>query len=138
MTKKALALFALLSLAAPACTITTTTREVGSVASDGSVYLGWNLIDNKGNDQDTFDIGANLGAYSTIRLHAEHPITFGQVLVIFADGERWIAPAPQALAEGEWSAPIPLPKGPRAIHSVVVNGRSTAGLLSRLEVYGTR
>lgn len=145
MTKQALSiLFALsaLSLAAPACVITNTTRDVGSTASDGTVYLGWNLIgrekDPNANDEDTYDIGAGLGNYSAIRFKAEKPIAFAQVLVIFANGERWVAPAPAALGNNEWSAPIQLPGGPRPIHSIVVTGRSTASLLSRLEIHGYR
>lgn len=138
MTKNALVLLSLLSLAAPACTITTTTRDVGSVSTDGSVYLGWNLIDNKGNDSDTYDIGAQLGAYSAIRLHADKPVELGQVQVVFADGERWLAPAPAAMNGDEWSAPIPLPRGPRPIHSVVIAGKATTSLLARVEIYGYR
>jgi hypothetical protein len=143
MTKNALVMLAVLSLGAPACTVTTTSRDVGSVASDGSVYLGWNLVgrdhkDPNVNDSDTYDIGQQVGAFSAIRLHAEKPLTLAQVLVIFADGERWVAPAPPALGQDQWSAPIPLPRGQRAIHSIVVAGRPNTDLLSRLEIYGTR
>lgn len=128
-------------LAAPACTITTTNRDVGSVAADGTVYLGWHLMnrDNKaGNDQETFDIGAQVGGFSTLRLHADKPMTLAQVLVIFANGERWTAPAPAALGNDEWSQPIQLPGGPRPIHSIVVTGRSTTSLLAKLELHGGR
>lgn len=143
MNKNALALLALLSLI-PACTVTTTgAREVGSVAADGSVYLGWHLINrdnkkNNGNDLETYDIGANLGNFSTIRLHSEKPVTIAQLHVIFANGERWDAPAPAAMNNDEWSAPIQLPGGPRPIHSIQFVGRSTTALLSKVEIYGGR
>ncbi|MGZ3423620.1 MAG: hypothetical protein ACXVEF_18305 [Polyangiales bacterium] len=142
MTKNALVMLAVLSLGAPACVVTTTTRDVGSLNADGTVYLGWNLVggDNKtgANDQDTYYVGQQVGAFSAIRLHSEKPISVAQVLVVFADGERWIAPVPAQLGNDQWTAPIPLPRGPRAIHSIVVFGRSTAALLSRLEIHGTR
>ena len=136
-----LSLAALASMAAPACVVTTTNRDVGSVAADGTVYLGWNLIgrekDPSANDQDTYDVGAQLGTFSSIRLRAEKPVVIAQVLVIFADGERWNAPAPAELGTDQWSAPIQFP-GPRAIHSIVVSGRPTTSLLSRLEIHGNR
>jgi hypothetical protein len=142
MTKKILLLLGLLSIAAPACVVRTTNREVGSVSSDGSVYLGWHLLarDNRGggDDQETYDIGAHLGPFSAIRLHADRPVTLTQVLVIFADGERWVAPAPQVLGQDEWTNPIFLPRAPRPIHSIVVFGRSTTSLLAHLEFYGSR
>ncbi len=142
MKKNAVALLCLLSLASSACVVTTTTRDVGSVAADGSVYLGWHLIarDNKSNvnDEETYDVGAQLGNFSALRLHADKPIQFAQVLVIFANGERWVAPAPPELGTDAWSQPIPLPGGPRAIHSVVVTGKSATSLLARLEIHGVR
>lgn len=134
--KNALVLLAL-SIAAPACVVTTTSRDVGSVAADGSVYLGWHLLKNT-NDTETYEVGSQLGGFSTVRLHAEKPLALGQVLVIFADGERWVAPAPAALGQEEWSSPIPLPGGPRAIHSVVVQGRATTSQLAKLEIHGGR
>jgi hypothetical protein len=123
--------------------VTTTTRDVGAVNADGTVYLGWNLIGKDGgkgnpNDSDTYDIGAQMGNFSALRLHSEKPIAFAQILVVFADGERWVAPGPAAMGAEEWSQPIPLPRGPRPIHSVVVTARSTNSLLSRLEIHGTR
>jgi hypothetical protein len=143
MNKRVFMMLCLVSLAVPACVVTTTNRDVGSVASDGTVYLGWNLIgrdggNNKPNDQDTYDIGAHLGSFSAIRLHVEKPIAFAEVLVIFANGERWVAQVPPVLNNEEWSPAIPLPGGPRQIHSIVVTGRSTTSLLSRLEIHGFR
>lgn len=143
MNKHVFAMLTLLSLAAaPACVVTTTTREVGSVAADGSVYLGWNLIGNDGGksnpfDTDTYDIGANFGGFSMLRLHADKPVAFAQIQVIFADGERWIAQGPPSLNADETSAPIVLPGG-RAIHSVVIVGRATNSLLTKVEIYGLR
>jgi hypothetical protein len=143
MKKNALVLLSVLALATPACVITATPpRDVGSVNADGSVYLGWHLIarDDKShpNDVETYEVGAQLGNFSTIRLHSEKPIALAQVLVIFANGERWVAPAPPALGAEEWSAPIQLSGGPRPIHSIVVTGRSTTSLLSKLEINATR
>ena len=142
MNKTALVLLAALALAAPAGTITSHSRDGGSVASDGSVYLGWHLLNKdgkvNGNDEESYAVGAQLGSFSAIRLHADKPVALAQVLVIFANGERWVAPAPQELGADQWSAPIPLPGGPRAIHSVVVHGRSTTSILSHFEIYGSR
>lgn len=144
MNKNTFVLLSVLSLALPACVVTTTApRDVGSVAADGSVYLGWHLINrgnnaNGGNDQETYDVGAQVGAFSTIRLHGDKPIALAQVLVIFANGERWTAPAPAQLGNDEWSAPIQLPGGPRPIHSIVIFGRSTTSLLAHLEIHGGR
>jgi hypothetical protein len=143
MKKHLFVMLSVLSLAAPACVIRDTSRDVGSVASDGTVYLGWNLIGSDGgpskpNDEDTYDLGANLGSFSAIRLHAEKPISIVQVLVVFANGERVAVQAPAAMNTDEWSAPIPLPGGPRQIYSIVVTGRATTSLLSKLEIHGTR
>jgi len=144
MKKNALVLLSVLSLAAPACVITTTPpRDVGSVSADGTVYLGWHLLrqDRKNpnlDDVETYDVGAQHGNFSSIRLHADKPLALTRVHVIFANGERWDAPTPPALAQEGWSAPIQLPGGPRQIHSIVITGRSTTSLLSHLEIHGTR
>lgn len=141
MTKNTLLMLALMSFASPACVITTTPpRDVGSVNSDGTVYLGWNLVGkpDKSTDQDTYLVGANNGTFSAIRLNADKPVAFTQVLVIFADGERWVAPAPATLGAGEITPPIPLPNGPRAIYSIVVSGAPTADLLSKVEINANR
>jgi hypothetical protein len=142
MNKHALVLLSVLSLAAPACVITTTSRDVGSVNADGSVYLGWHLLQRNektnANDQEVYEVGAQVGAFSSIRLHADKPLSLARVHVIFANGERWDAPAPPGLNTDEWSAPIQLPGGPRPIHSIVIDGRSTSSLLAKLEVHGGR
>ncbi len=142
MKKNALVLLSVLSLAAPACVITTTNRDVGSVNADGSVYLGWHLLNRNektnANDQETYDVGVQLGAFSSIRLHADKPMSIARVHIIFANGERYDAPAPPALGAEEWSPPLQLPGGPRPIHSIVVDGRSTTSLLAKLELHGGR
>ena len=144
MTKNALALLSFLALAAPACVVTTQApRDVGTVNADGSVFLGWHLLnrDNKSNggvDVETYDIGAQHGNFASIRLYSEKPIALTRVHVIFANGERWDAPAPPAMNANEWTGPIQLPGGPRPIHSIVIYGRSTTSLLSKFEIYGGR
>jgi hypothetical protein len=143
MNTKSLVLLSVLSLAAPACVVhTTAPRDVGSVAADGSVYLGWHLVrSNKktnANDVETYDVGAHIGNFSAIRIHAEKPTALAEVLVIFANGERWVAQAPAMLNTEEWSAPIALPGAPRAIHSIVVTGQPTGSLLSKIELHGYR
>jgi hypothetical protein len=140
--KHVLALLASLTLVTPACVIRTTApRPVGALNTDGSVFLGWHHVaknQNQGPDREAYDVGAQLGNFSSIRLHADSPVAIDEVLVIFANGERWVAPGPLALAGGEWSQPIPLPGGARPIHSVVLTGRATTGLLSTVEVHGAR
>jgi hypothetical protein len=142
MTKNALFLLALVSsLAAPACVITETPpRDVGSANADGSVYLGWNLIGraDKQTDHDEYLVGAGVGNFSAFRLHAEKPVALNEVLVIFADGTRWVAPAPQTMGVNETSQPIALPNGPRAIYSITITGAPTTDLLSRVDIDGFR
>lgn len=144
MKNHALLLLSLLSVATPACVVTTTApRDVGSISSDGSVYLGWHLLnrDNKtngGNDVETYDVGAQHGGFSAIRIHTDRPISLAEVLVIFANGERWAAPAPATMNANDWTAPLPFPSPQRPIHSIVITGRSTSSLLARVEVHGTR
>ena len=144
MTKHALVLLSLLSLSAPACVIhTQAPRDVGSVNADGTVFLGWHLINrdsksNNGNDMETYDIGAAQGNFSSIRLMSEKPISLWIVRVIFANGEQWDAPVPPTMGANEWTNPIQLPGGPRPIHSIVVYGRSTTSLLSKVEIHGGR
>jgi hypothetical protein len=144
MTKSALVLLSLLSLAAPACVVhTQAPRDVGSINADGSVFLGWHLLNrdnkgNNGNDSETYDIGAQVGNFSSIRLFSDRPISIAQVHVIFANGERWDAPAPPVMNANEWTGPIQLPGGPRPIHSIIINGRSTSSLLAKVEIHGGR
>lgn len=145
MKTKALVLLSLfaVALAAPACVVTAAPpRDVGTVSADGSVFLGWHLLsrDNKtgADDQETYAVGAQLGTFSALRLHADKPLGLAQVLVIFADGERWVLPAPHGLGADEWTQAIPLHGGPRAIHSIVVTGQPTTSLLSKLEFHGHR
>lgn len=141
MTKNALLLLALFSIGAPACVIATTPpRDVGSVNSDGTVYLGWNLVGrpDHATDQDTWPVGAQVGNFTAIRLHSEKPVSITRVLVVFADGQQWVAPAPATMGADEWSSPIPLPNGPRAISSITISGAPTTDLLSRLDVDGFR
>jgi hypothetical protein len=142
MKKNILALLSVLSLATPACVVhTTAPRDVGSVSADGSVFLGWHLLNRASAkrpvDVETYDIGAQHGAFSTIRLHADKPIAINEVLVIFANGERLVAPAPAGMGQDEWTAPIQL-GAPRPIHSIVVQGTSSTSLLAKLEIFGGR
>ncbi len=136
------ALLLLAALALPACIINAAPpREVGSAATDGSVYLGWRLVskEKKGaNDRETFPVGERFGTFSTIRLTTDRPLNLAQVVVIFMNGEQWIARAPAALSGGQWSEVIALPGAPRAIHSVVVDGIATSTMHAKLEIHATR
>jgi hypothetical protein len=129
-------LLAALAIAAPGCTIYT--QEPGHVASDGSIYLGWNLFTGKKADRESYAVGQKLGPYSSIRLHADEASTVSEVTVIFADGERFAAPAPGAMTEGQWTNPIALPGGARPLHSIVVGAQSQTKRLAKIEIYGTR
>jgi hypothetical protein len=142
MNKPVLLLLSVLSLAAPACVVhTTAPRDVGSLNADGSVFLGWHLFRSSGPggvDREVYDVGQQLGNFQALRLHADRPVEITQVLVIFADGERWMAPAQQVLDTNQWSAWIPLPRAPRPIHSVEILGRSTSAMLANVDVHGLR
>ena len=136
-----LALLAFLSIAAPACVITETPpRDVGSVNADGTVYLGWNLIGraDKQVDHDEYVVGAGVGNFTAFRLHSEKPVSFTEILVTFADGQRWVAPGPQSMGANEMSAPIALPNGPRPIYSITLSGKPTTDLLSRVDIDAMR
>jgi hypothetical protein len=135
---RTLCLLALIGVAAtPACTIYV--NEPGAVMKDGSVYLGFHLYSGKGGfDREEYPIGQKHGAFRSLRLHADKGVEVNEVQVIFADGERWVAPAPGGLAQGQWSQEIVLPRGPRAIHSVWVGGKSQSKRLANVEIYGTR
>jgi hypothetical protein len=135
MNLRSLLLPALLLAAAPACVVHT--LEPGAVTSNGSVYLGFSLFDDKGKpDREKYAVGQQLGQFSSLQLVADHAVTVSKVVVIFADGERFTAPAPRRLGAGQSSPLIALPRGPRAIHSVVIAAQSDHKLLSKIEVYG--
>ena len=136
MNKRILLLLAALAFALPSCTVYV--REPGSAAADGSIYFGFHLFRNKGAEQETFDVGDQQGAFSSIRLFAGDQLDVDQVVVIFSDGERWTAPVPRSLGKDQWTNPIPLPRAPRAMHSIVVTARSPARNLAKLEIHGSR
>lgn len=131
-------LVAFIAMAAPACTVYV--QEPGAVASDGSVYLGFHLFSGRkaAGDRESYEVGQKHGAFSSIRLHTDDPVNITEVFVIFADGERYTAPAPGALAAEGWTNPIPLPRGPRPIHSIVVGAKGQTKKLANIEIYGTR
>jgi hypothetical protein len=136
MSLRTVLLLAALATAAPACVVHVT--EPGAVTSDGSVYLGFDLFSGKGkSDRERIDVGQQLGAFSTIRLNTDESIALSQVVVIFADGERFKVPVPAKLGGGRWTEPVALPRGPRPIHSVVVTARSLGKHLAKIEIYGT-
>lgn len=135
MILRTVLLLTALVVAAPSCTVYVT--EPGAVQSDGSIYLGFNLFSRKKVDRESYAIGDKLGPYSSIRLHVDEDVNVSEVTVIFADGERFAAPAPGDLAAGAWTNPIPLPRGPRPLHSIVVSAQSKTKLLAKVEINGT-
>ena len=127
---------AALAIAVPACTVYTV--EVGSVSSDGTVYLGFNLYSAKGKtEREEFPIGQQHGAFSALRIKADKAVAINRMTVVFADGERFNTNVPAQMSAG-WSAPMVLPRGPRPIHSVVIVATSQGKGLASIEVYGTR
>lgn len=140
MTPKALlgslVLFGSLALSAAACTVHV--AEVGTVAADGSVYLGWHLLSsNQKSDREDFPVGDALGTFSTVRIHVDSAVALRKVVVIFADGVRFTVPVPAKMAANQWTDPVALPGAPRAIHSVVIAGKPVGKNLSKIEVYAT-
>src|SRR5690349_1769029 len=116
-------LLAALATAAPACTVYTT--QPGTALADGSIDMGFDLFDNKGKpDREAILIGQELGAFKTIRVIADKPVALSRVTVVFADGERFVAPVPTHLKGGQSTPVITLPRGPRPIHSIVIVARS--------------
>ena len=137
MTFRTFLLLTAVASIAPACTVYV--REPGAVISDGSVYLGFSLISAKGKvDNEEYPVGQQHGAFSAIRLHADESVSLNQVVVIFADGERFTAPTPATLGGGQSSGLIALPRGPRPIHSILVAGKSQRKGLAKVEIYATR
>jgi hypothetical protein len=64
--------------------------------------LGWDLFDARGKpDRERYPVGQQHGSFSSIRLHADKAATLSQVVVIFMDGERFIAPAPSSMGAGQ-------------------------------------
>jgi hypothetical protein len=138
MKTRALFAFALLALSTPACTVHVP-PEVGTVAPDGSTYLGWQLFSGQNKkDQEEYPVGQHLGAFGSIRLHSDEAITLTKVVVIMADGERFTVRAPAKLGANEWTNPLPLPHPARPIYSVVVSGKAPGKHLAKLEIYGQR
>lgn len=142
MKKPVLALLAVVTLSLSACVVNNTPpRDVGSAAADGSIYLGWRLVSKEkkgGTDRETFNVGDGLGTYSSLRVTTDRAVNIAQLVVIFSNGEQWIAPAPGDLAAGQWTNPIALPGAPRAIHSIVVDGRAASTMHAKVEIHGTR
>jgi len=135
MSLRTVLLLAALATTAPACVVHVT--EPGAVTPDGSVYLGFDLFSSKGkSDRERILVGQELGAFSSIRLNADAPVALNQVVVIFADGERFNAPVPARLAGGQWTGTIALPRGARPIHSIVVTAKSQGKHLAKIEIYG--
>lgn len=137
MTFRTFLLLTAVAITAPACTVYV--REPGTVSSDGTVYLGFSLISAKEKvDREEYPVGQQHGAFSAIYLHADQSVSLSQVVVIFADGERFTAPAPATLGGGQSSPVIALPRGPRAIHSILVTGKSQQKGLAKVEIYAKR
>ena len=135
MSLRLLFLLGAIAVASPACVVYAT--EPGAVTSDGSVYLGFDLYSGKGkSDRESYPVGQQLGAFSTIWLTADEPVAVQQVLVVFADGERYNAPVPATLGGHRSSPAIRLPRGPRQIHSIVVGAKSQNKHLAKIEIYG--
>jgi hypothetical protein len=131
--------FALLGLSG--CTMTVTSVPVGSVAEDGSVYLGFTLISHKP-DKDFMLIGSEQGTFASVRLHVtSHDLNLERMVITFGNGEQWSPPLRERFAKGSWSREIALPgKGPRHIRKVVFVGKATgkSGLMAKVELYGRR
>lgn len=122
------------------CTVNVTSVPVGAVAEDGSVYLGFTLISHK-KDKDFLLIGAEHGAFASVRLHVtSHELQLERMVVTFGNGEQWSPPLRQRFAKGSWSRDIALPGKARNIRKVVFVGKATGkkGLMAKVELYGRR
>lgn len=120
---------------APGCVVHAV--EPGAVMSDGSVYVGFNLFDAKGKaDRERYDVGQELGAFRSVWLHADEPVAISKATIVFADGERYALPVPKKLSGSsqQWA----LPRGPRAIHSIVVVAKAQRKGLAKIEIYAAR
>src|SRR5688500_363646 len=102
----------MLALVATSCTVHV--GEPGTQMSNGTVYLGFDLFDNKGKaDREHILVGQQYGTFSQIFLTANKPIAISKVVVVFADGQRFTAKVPKRLGAGRSSPAIALPGGPR-------------------------
>ena len=137
MSLRTVLMLAALATAAPSCVVYAT--EPGAVTSDGSVYMGWDLFSAKGkSDRERIDVGQHMGNFSAVWLVSDEPVALNGATVVFADGERYKLPVPSKLGGGQTTARLPLPRGPRPIHSIVVSAHSQTKHLAKIEIYGSR
>ena len=126
---------ALAMVGGPACVIHATDSSVGTVSSDGSVYLGWHLFKKKKRDREIYNVGKQHGKFSAVRLHSNKKFNFQSVKIILGNGERVKPKVKKKWAKGHWTRWLTLPGGSRYIHSIEVVGRSP-GHLAKVEIYG--
>jgi len=126
-------------LGSGACTVYTNNTTKGTVLSDGSVYLGFDLVSRKRGDSWTL-IGEEHGYFSSLRFQVEdRPLNLDRMVVEFGDGEQWTAPAKGNFEPGAWSDEMKLP-APKTIHKVTYYGKSSGkkGGMAKVSLYGRR
>ncbi|MBI4702688.1 MAG: hypothetical protein HY744_16320 [Deltaproteobacteria bacterium] len=126
-------------LLAGGCVVTVESTPVGTVAADGSVYLGWTLISHK-KEADWMLVGVEHGDFSSLRLHVTKAgLVLDRMVVAFGNGEQWNVPVPRELGQGAWSPEIKLP-GARRIRKVTFFARTKGkgGLMAHVDLYGRR
>ncbi len=122
------------------CEVTVTNTPVGSVADDGSVYLGWTLISRR-KDRDSLSVGKEHGQFSSLRFHVKKRVLNIQRMVVhFGNGEKWSPKLRPHFPAGAWSRDIQLPGGKRFIRKVVIVAKSAGkrGRMAKFELFGRR
>ncbi len=122
------------------CEVTVTNTPVGSVADDGSVYLGWTLISHR-KDKGSMSVGKQHGQFSSLRFAVKKRVlNIHRLVVHFGNGEKWSPQLRPHFPAGAWSRDIDLPGGKRFIRKVVVFGKSAGkrGRMAKFELYGRR
>jgi hypothetical protein len=134
-----LLLCAVLAFSLAGCTATVTSTAPGTVAQDGSVYLGFTLVSRK-QGKDWMLVGERHGYFSSLRFSVEdRPLAVDKMVLEFGDGEQWTAPVSGEFPAGGWSPEIKLPE-PRTISKVTYYGKAKGkkGLMAKVSLYGRR
>jgi hypothetical protein len=121
------------------CTATVTSTAPGTVAQDGSVYLGFTLVSRK-QGEDWMLVGERHGYFSSVRFSVEdRPLGLDKMVLEFGGGEQWTAPLSGEFAPGSWSPEVQLPS-PKTIRKVTYYGRTKGkkGLMAKVSLYGQR
>jgi opacity protein-like surface antigen len=128
-----------LALACSGCSVTVTSNEPGTQSADGSVYLGFTLVTQKGG-KDWFLVGQEYGYFSSVRINvADRPLELERVVLQFGNGQTWSPPLPPHFDANTWSDEVALPS-PQIIEKITIFGRAGGKKtqFAKVSLYGRR